>query len=136
MSDLLSSASLLLAIIGVLYGIWYADIVNATNIVVKEHYADRGSQRDQVTNVKRGKALPLAIIASLLTLTFLPDAIEITFESFSVLKMEKLEAYKYYNAVKAAFCLVVALLIGLTSYAWVMVAKLNSKLRKINQKDT
>lgn len=78
MSDLLSAASLLLTVVGVIYGLWYAEISNAINEVPKipplSRPEDRAAPLRRLRQVLHSKAIPLAIASVCVALVFLPPS--------------------------------------------------------------
>ena len=109
MSDLLSAASLLLAVIGVLYGLWYPEIIDALDIKVPAFSEDRAKPFRQVSSILYGRAIPLAIAALGVSLIFLPNAIEIILSSVQNILNKGINAIPDYDAVKTSFCFVVLL---------------------------
>jgi hypothetical protein len=77
MGDLLGSASLLLTLIALLYSLWYPEIIQALNIKVKNHAADRVQDHEHVRSVYVSRAIPLAVAAVALTVVFAPDVVRI-----------------------------------------------------------
>lgn len=132
MSDLLSAASLLLTVLGIVYGTWYTEIVNAIAMVIPGPVDDRVSVRRTVRAALYGKALPLALAASMLMALFLPDALAIVCGGLSLLHASGCGAFREYNAAEAAFCLVVVLTGALAAYLIFLVSQLKVKLGKIN----
>ena len=133
MSDLLSAASLLLTVLGIVYGTWYAEIVNAITMTYPGPVADRVPARRTVRAALYGKALPLALAASILTALFLPDALAIARRGLSSFIALGCNAFHDYNAVNAAFCLVVVLTGALAGYLLFLVFRLATKLRKMRK---
>ena len=109
MSDLLSAASLLLAVLGVLYGLWYPEIIEALDTKIPTFIEDRERPYRQVTSVLYGRAIPLAVAALGVSLIFLPDALKITHLSIQNYISRGIEALTDYNAVQTSYCFVVAL---------------------------
>jgi len=132
MADLLSAATLLLTVVGVVYGTWYAEIISAIDVGVPAHAADRGPVRRRVRSALYAKALPLAIAAVILTLLFLPDALVIISSKIHWIRTVGLKALSSYNAVKAAFCFVVLLTGFLAGYLLFLVHRLRAKLQEID----
>lgn len=132
MSDLLSAATLLLTVLGVVYSAWYSDIINAIGIKIPDHAANREPERKIVRGSLYGKALPLAVAASVLALLFLPDAFSIAVGGVRELVTKRCAAFQEYNAVAAAFLVVVILTSALSGYLLFLVCRLHTKLRQIN----
>jgi hypothetical protein len=83
MSDLLSSASLLIAIATVLYALWYPEIRRG----IKEISATDVREDDKVSEVSgiiTWRALPLMAASLSLAVVFLKDAIAIVLHSWRV----------------------------------------------------
>ncbi len=116
MGDLLSAASLLLAVIAVLYGLWYPEIIKAIATNVPAHERDRAKPRKDVCDVLYSSALPLTGAALLLILVFLPDAVSIFIQSFKNYWGEGFQAITRYSAVSTSFVLVVCLSLALVIY--------------------
>lgn len=131
MSDLLSAASLLLTVLGIVYGSWYAEITSALSAPIPDNPPNRGPVRDTVRGALRGRAYPLASAAVVLTLVFFPDAVAIALNALHSLAKEGSGALLAYNAVQAAFCLVVVLSAALALYLVHLVCALKGKLREI-----
>jgi hypothetical protein len=132
MSDLLSAASLLLTLIGFVYGTWYAEIVNALALNVPLLFDDRGVVRRSVHSALYGKSLPLGVAAVALTVIFLPDGLSIFGSGLRAICIVGSGAFQAYDAVKAAFCLVVILAGALSAYLIFIVVQLRRKLAEIN----
>ena len=106
MSDLLSAASLLLAILAVLYGMWYAELVKALETPVPPHEASRRKPYREVASVRKTRALPLMLATILLAVVFLPDTVQILWSSVHLAASTPASALRQYNAVATAFVLV------------------------------
>jgi hypothetical protein len=72
MADAMSAASLLVAILAVLFAAWIGDIVSAIRIDVEALRANRRPQRRLMMNALLSKALPLTVGAWLVALIFAP----------------------------------------------------------------
>jgi hypothetical protein len=106
MSDKLSAASLLLAIVAVLYGMWYPQLTEALRTKVPEFSADRAKPRKEVAEVRKGRAFPLMVAAVGVGVVFLPDAVAIALQSLRIAASEGLGAVRDYDSVTTAFVLV------------------------------
>lgn len=73
--DLLSSASLLLAGVGVVYGAWYTELTDLLQKSIPPHSEDRVSVRKSLQTGYWRRALPLAVFSAITSLILLPDAI-------------------------------------------------------------
>jgi len=110
MGDLLSSASLLLTIITVLYALWNPSIKTAMNIKIPDFKSQAAQPISEVSAAIRTRAVPLAFAASTVALVFAKNAIELicdSFRSYSSLGIAR--TLRSYDAVGTAFVLVVIL---------------------------
>ena len=124
MGDLLSAASLLLAVVGILYGLWYGEIVFALEIEPSLHPQDNKNKLDNVSSILSKRAVPLAIAASLVSITFLPDVVRLFRLSLDNYLTKRLSAFKDYGAVETAFCVVVIFAIFISINVITMIIKL------------
>lgn len=132
MGDLLSAASLLLAVVAVLYGLWYPELMAALAIKVPPHKEDRDEPHRRVSSSLFGRAVPLAAGSSVLALVFLPDAISILLISARNLGVDGLSALRRYDAVRTSFCLVVTFAISLGIHAISVVVRLIKLRRRLS----
>jgi len=114
MSDLLSAASLLMAVTAILYSLWYVELTSALGIPV-ERKEDNVRNRRKTLRLLLSKALPLACIAVATSLIFLPDAIRIGAQTFQG-SLARTAQYGGYSAVNTAYCVVVIISILLSVY--------------------
>jgi hypothetical protein len=116
MGDLLSSSSLILAIVGMLYSLWYPEIQKALSSKLSRYKEDRGEIYKEITNVIYGRAIPLATLAILTPVIFLPDTIK-TFNKIyvQIITSDVKTFFLNYDSVGIAFCVVeiVTLAIGI-----------------------
>jgi hypothetical protein len=134
MSDLLSSASLLLTLIALLYGMWYQEIVAAIDTFVDDQPADRKPGYDRARGVYLTKAMPLAVAAVILTLVFTPETIKVMIGSLEHARADGWRAIYDYDAVSTSLILVT---LGSGFFAghlvW-SVSELTKKIGKLNPK--
>jgi hypothetical protein len=132
LNDLLSAASLLLAIVGIFYGLWYPEIIKSLDKPIPPHDLDKELPYKEISTLLLYKAMPLFISALLIALIFLPDMMKIFFNSLFALKT--LGVVKYlasYDAVKTAFFMVEILAIAICIHAFTMVRKMIDHRRKL-----
>lgn len=132
MGDLLSAASLLLAVIGILYGFWYNELADARSTQIPEHSANCTSPRIRVSRILWSRALPLTASSILLALVFLPDAIRIATDSIRAYGQVGI-SLESYDAVRTAFCVVVGFECALAlhlSWLSMSICRLHWRLRK------
>jgi len=133
LSDLLSASSLLLAVVGVLYGLWYAEIHAALDLPVDRHPENNQVAFDRATSALITRAIPLALMAATLGLIFLPDMVTIFSESWSLYKALRLSP-SHYDAVRTAFCLVVIFSLSIGAHTAALVFRLMAHRSKLNPK--
>ncbi|HEY5071745.1 MAG TPA: hypothetical protein VII63_06905 [Caulobacteraceae bacterium] len=75
MADVLAAASMLLAIVAVLFGVWNGDVVDAIRIDLEDLRANRRPQRTKIVDVLLAKALPLTAGAWLTVAVFAPRSL-------------------------------------------------------------
>lgn len=117
MKDILSAASLLMAIISLLFGLWYRDISKQFSIHWKPNLRDRPEQLKEARLVLWGRAFPLAIGSSLITLVFLPKLIKPFMPAFQKFLSGD-------NTLAAAYFIVVLLMLLISIYSWVRFIRL------------
>lgn len=121
LSDAISAASLVLAVLAALYSLWLGDVNAALAITPKTDPDDRKPQRKQATSALLSKALPLMVATASAALVLGP-------RSFAIL----CEAYQHhadwpFDDVKALFVLTSALLAVLAIVATVQTAAVLGK---------
>lgn len=104
MSDLLSAASLFLAVIGLLYSVWYGEITKAIELSAPTHREDRGPVIRNVKTVYRTRALPLAVASMTLAIILTPDFVSVVWFSFRIFSDKGISAFILFDAVKTLFC--------------------------------
>jgi hypothetical protein len=132
MSDLLSAASLLMTVIAILYSLWYPELTRTLEIKPAKYKEDNVGPMKQVQNIWLAKALPLSIMALIVTLVFMPDAIRICFESYNEWSSKGNTAISY-DAVRTAYVVVFIFSLILASYVIMISLKiwnLRGDLRK------
>lgn len=109
MADLLSAVSLLLALVGIVYGVWYPYIAETLNMEVPHHLADAEPHRRRLNHVISMRARPLAYSAVALVLILLPEAIPVVLGTVRTIADYGLHAYPRYDPVAACLLLVTIL---------------------------
>jgi len=107
-SDLLGASGLLVAVIGVLYSVWYDEITRGTSVRVARHRLDRATDIAAVRRVILSRAAPLTAAGICLVAVLAPPAIDLITKAFTT-------GFGHpYDAIKACFVLVWVFGIGLT----------------------
>ncbi|MGP9809010.1 hypothetical protein ACT3TQ_13225 [Halomonas sp. AOP12-C2-37] len=130
MAQLLSSASLILAVVGVFYSLWHSEIERALGTNMPSHMADRKAPISAIKNVLNYKAYPLAGMSLILFLIYLPVLISIIIKSLHVF-FERFEAghLPAYDPSKASLLLVIILMAALAFYSSKSALQLRRKIR-------
>jgi|GEM_PF-1034509 len=81
MSELLTAASVLLGIIGVLNAIWYDDIKSGLSKKMPPHKEDRAGIISDLKSILWARAFPLSLASTCIGLVFLPPSIQIILQS-------------------------------------------------------
>lgn len=131
MSDLLSAASLLMAVIAIIYSLWYPELTEQLSITPKQHREDNAAACQSLRVALIGKATPLTILALLIAMTFLPGALEIAHEAISTYRDHGAGAIHRYNAVKMAYFLVSVVSVALSFYITALSIKLFRLWRRL-----
>jgi hypothetical protein len=130
-SDTLAAESLLFAVLGVVFGVWYQEITTAIAVKVEAHKPDREPAMSLVKGVLRTKALPLAFLSMLVFLTFLPDAIDVASRVISHLRASGLARISHYDSVSVALVVVSFMSALLAAYTGMLLLSLWSVRRKL-----
>lgn len=121
-SDVIASASLLMALVAALFGLWYVEIDRALGEQAREGAVARKVVRDRVGLVLWNKALPLAGSATAVAAVFLPRALAIGTSSISLIGKEW-----RYDDLMAAFLLTELVLVALAILTALRAARLFNK---------
>jgi hypothetical protein len=131
MSDLLSASSLLMAIAAILFGLWYSEIARVLNVKPNQYVEDNAESKRIVTTVFFTKAVPVAFMAFVVALIFLPDAFMLVGGSYRAYTQNAYVAIKY-DAVATAFCFVNLISIWLSLYMFVLLCQLWSLRKRLS----
>jgi hypothetical protein len=134
-SDLLSAASLFLAVLGLLYSAWYDEIGAALSIVPKEFKADRVAQIAKVKGVYRSRSIPLAGASLIIVLSLLQPLFRLLSEACATWKDLGWQAAVTYDAVKTPFALVCVATAAFAIHTGSLARKLYGKLRVLERQD-
>ncbi|MNK14041.1 hypothetical protein D3C87_321350 [compost metagenome] len=119
LSDLIAAASLLLAVLAILFSVWHQPVMDALKRPTKGIPENLKPTRNALGVAFWSKAFPLMLGGALTFLIFLPEIISIIGEVFTCSP-----ASRRYDAVKAAFLLTQAFALGLTIYCTVLGGRL------------
>jgi hypothetical protein len=122
--DLLSASSLLAALLGLLYSVWYPEINAATKTPIPDH--DRTDLVEATRSTLRSRSIPLAIVAGVLTLVLAPPAVSVVVSSYQHFGGS-------YDAVQACFVAVFAVIVTLLVTVTMGVYRLHRHLRELRR---
>jgi len=123
LDQILSAASLLLAVAGALFAIWYPEIVAVFDAPIREHTEDRNPLRRRVLAAILSRALPLSLVSLVPAGVFLPDAVRVAWSSVQLYCFRQ-SAEVVYDSVKTAFVCVVAIAVGIALYSIALLVRL------------
>lgn len=127
MNETISALSSIFTIIAILFGLWYSDIKNTLEMVMPEHYEDKKPKKKIIKRTKLYKAIPLLVINLITFVLFLPDGIHILSNSMKRYLSDTLCSY---DSIKAAFIMILLLLLGLSIVLINDIRMLNKKLKE------
>jgi hypothetical protein len=123
--DLLGAESLLIAVLGVLLGVWYPEISVAIHIEVPKSPKDvRNIDKVSVQTALATKALPIALMSSITCLIFLPNSIGISIDAVRDVAKRGWSALRDYDAVMTALVVVTIFAAILALYCFSLVRQL------------
>ncbi len=123
MQDALSSASLLLAALALVYSSWSGSIDTELNRTYSGNVEQKEREKERVRLVLHRRAWPLAIASWSVVIAFVPRLLDIV--GFSLSCTENCT----YDDVSAVFLLTVLLMAGLALHLSGMVFALHKKLK-------
>jgi len=128
MSELLSSASILLAILFAIYSFIHLSINEIFSLHPKKHAIDNREKYKEYKLTLFTKLLPLVIFSLVLTLIFLPKFIQIVNDTGKFYRKFKI-TFENYDTSKAAFILVTIFLAIFCIYLIITLIRFCIKLR-------
>ena len=135
MDDVLSSASLILAVIAMLFTTWKDEIKDARDLSISPHYIDSKKDHEIVKEALWKRSFPLALSATIMILIFLPDVIRIIYHSIEILAEEGIaKSLNNYDVKSATFIFVSILFIALAYYLWTLTIELFKRHKKFEEK--
>lgn len=127
--DLLSASSVLLALYGFIFGVWYSEIDRALHVAIPDHLLDAGPERALVGSALR-RVLPLTLGAIVGAAVFLPKAVSL----IAKLARETHGGWPWfprYSAIDTAYVLVSVAFAGFALWTVVLFARLRKMRRKL-----
>lgn len=131
--NLLTAASILLAVITALYGLFFPSIKSVLDIEPKKHKADNKQDFINSKEIAKSKYLPLLLGAVIVTLIYLPELYRQIKGSLIILKTNGIKNISY-DTLTASFITVCLFMISITIIIIVSGFKLNKKIKDLNPK--
>lgn len=131
-SDVLSSASLILAALTTIYGLYYSDIRDILDVVPKtgDLKPDNKPNYTKAKTILRSKLIPLLVGSIVLTLVFIPDFIYQLVNCYQIWR-DLGVSYDTYNTSNAAYVVVTFFAIMLTGSVLLMFYGFVKKIRAL-----
>lgn len=125
-ANVIATASLLLGIFTALMGLWYADVSKAIDETEPELQGERDAVRGRLTPVLWGKAVPLALGASVIAAVFFQRAARILCDSIALSG----EDWRY-DDMMAAMAVTEGLILILAAVTLVRAGRLAAKCLRL-----
>jgi uncharacterized BrkB/YihY/UPF0761 family membrane protein len=127
--DLLAASSLLVALVGLLYSTWYAEITAAAETLIPLH--DASKPRSNTRSTLRMRAAPLLLLAIVLVLLLLPPALTVVIQALQHLFGSRPDSH--YDAVQACFIAVYLALLVLVVTLWTATRRVWLRLKELEK---
>jgi len=135
MNDVLSSASLILAVIALLFTTWKDEIQEARDLKIGLHYDDSEKNHKKVKEALWRRSFPLALSATIMILIFIPEIVRIITQSTGIINSESfVGSLNNYDAQLATFIFVFLLFIAFDYYLWSLTIELYKRHSKFEEK--
>jgi hypothetical protein len=134
-TNLLTSSSLILAAIALIYTVWQPEIKQALELKVQLHYDESRKDHDFLKEKLWQRAVPLAMATSIVALLFLPDTLNLLLDTWvNISKNQLINILNDYDANGATLIFVEAFYIALAIHFWSFTKKLYSRHLKFEEK--
>jgi hypothetical protein len=135
MDDLLPSASLILAVIALLFNTWKDEIQEARDLSISLHYIDSEKDHKKVKEALWRRSFPLALSATTMIIIFIPEIVWTINQSIDVIQSEGFSnSLNNYDAKAATFIFVFLLFIAFAYYLWSLTIELYKRHREFEEK--
>ena len=130
MDSLLTSVSVLLALIGVVYALWYEELKQANERKLPRHREDREPVLDHLCSVYWSRAVPLTVASFSVTAVFAPPAVDIVAESAKQYLLIGVGNIANYDAIATSLVLIEVFLIMLSVQVGATMLRLRRRIRE------
>ena len=136
MDEIISSASLILTTITLLYTVWNPSIEKYINLNTDKLYKDVENDHKRLKAALYSQSLPLALFASITSIIYLPFVSNLFFNSLSIFYKCRLNNFITckYDTITAVLIFIEICFIFLSYYLWSIYKKLNKKNIILNRK--
>lgn len=134
MSDILSSASLLLAALAMVFSVWYGEIKSICDKNVTHNMDNLKSHKEQLWTVFMTRGLPLFIVSLLIGFIYLPFFVSILVKSYQTVFKPESGQTCLYNPIDASLVLVVLLTFGIAFVLFCYLIIISKKICETNRR--
>lgn len=135
MDDVLPSASLILAVIALLFTTWKDEIQEARDLSIGHHYIDSEKDHKKVKEALWRRSFPLALSSTVMILIFIPEIVWIINQSIGIICNEGfIDSLNNYDVKSATFIFVFLLFIAFAYYLWSLTIELYRRHKKFEEK--
>ncbi|MCJ7659480.1 MAG: hypothetical protein MUO67_10050 [Anaerolineales bacterium] len=135
MNDVLPSASLILAVIALLFTAWKDEIQEARDLSIRLHYVDSEKDHNKVKEALWRRSFPLTFSATIMIILFLPEIVCIINQSVEIIcTMGFTESLSNYDVKSATFIFVFFIFIAFAFYLWSLTLALYKRHRKFEER--
>ena len=131
MSDLIGATSLLTAIVGALYSLWYPELRLALAKDVARKRDDRNGTIRDVAAVFWTRAVPLAASSIVLSFVLLPELVGVLYGSAQGVAAAISDGSSHYETLEAVFVVAFGFLVSLAALSWSHAFGLIRLLRRL-----
>ena len=136
MDEIISSASLILATIALLYTVWNPTIEKSININTDRLYKDAEKDHQKLKATLNYQSLPLALFSTIMAIIYFPLVSDLFIDSSSIFyrcKIKNLITCKY-DTITAVLIFIEICFIFLSYYLWSIYNKINKKNKILDRK--
>jgi flagellar biosynthesis protein FlhB len=133
MIEILSASSILLAVIGILFGLWNKELSDILKEKIEKHKEERELQREKQLRSLLSKSIPLFMLSFMTLLIFSPVAIQKSMWIQSLRHFSIKELISNYDPLYASLMMITLFLLLFVSYSGYYMLKIITKIKKRNE---
>ncbi|QSR19730.1 hypothetical protein [Novosphingobium sp. KA1] len=127
LSDVLSGASLVMAVLAAVFALWQPEINKALDAVVKPDKLNRAPEKKLVSQMKWGRLLPLLAVTILAAILLAPRSLSIIAHTAMCWSCHAPKAQCQFDEAGGLLLLTEVLLVVLAAAMWMQLQALNDK---------